>query len=183
MGCKPTLKCNPERRAFTLLESLITVFLVMLVFGLVAELLISAFQVTRFERQKMEASEAGLLALSRVCCEVRESSKVEVNAAKDQLTLTKFDVSQTAAARFESNRFQHTITVRYYLDANSTLLRDVQSGVTLDTHVVADGIQGVRFEFINDDVHENLKTTLSINVKGQLKPISSEVAPMAFYTP
>lgn len=155
----------------------------MLVFGLVAELLIGAFQVTRYERAKMEAAEAGQLALSRICCEVRESCKVEVNSAKDELTLTKFDVSKADLARFEANRFQHLLRVRYYLDSNSTLLRDVQAGATLDTHVVADGIQGARFEFINDDVHENLLTTLSISVKGQLKSMTSEVAPMAFYTP
>lgn len=155
----------------------------MLVFGLVAELLIGAFQVTRYERQKMEASEAGQLALTRICCEVREACKVEVNAAKNELMLAKFDVSQTVAARFESNRFQHLIHVRYYRDSNSTLLRDVQAGATTDTHVVADGVQGARFEFINDDVHENLLTTLSISIKGQLKSITGEVAPMAFYTP
>lgn len=162
---------------------MITVFLVMLVFGLVAELLIGAFQVTRYERQKMEASEAGQLALTRVCCEVREACKVEVNAAKNELTLSKFDVSQTAVARFEPNRFQHLIRVRYYRDSNSTLLRDVQSGAGTDTHVVADGIQGATFEFIDDDVHENLQVTLTISIKGQLKPMISEVAPMSFYTP
>lgn len=165
-----------------MLESLITVFLVMLVFGLVAELLIGAFRVTRFERSKGEAAEAAQLALTRICCEVRESCKVEVNAAKNQLTLTKFDVSKTDLARFEANRFQHVLTVRYYVDTNSTLLRDVQMGATTDTHVVADGIQGTRFEFVDDDVHQNLLTTLSISVKGQIKAISSEVAPMAFYT-
>ncbi len=177
------MTCFLRPRAFTLLESLITVFLVMLVFGLVAELLIGAFQVTRYERQKMEASEAGQLALSRVCCEVRESCKVEVNGAYDELTLTKFDVSKTDLARFEPNRFQHVLKVRYYLDNNSTLLREVQAGATTDTHVVADGIQGVRFEFYNNDIHENLLTTMSVSIKGQLKSMTSEVAPMAFYTP
>ncbi len=174
--------CFPKR-GFTLLESLITVFLVMLVFGLVAELLIGAFQVTRYERQKMAASEAAQLALTRICCEVREACKVEVNASKDELRLSKFDVSQAAVARFEPNRFQHLIQIRYYKDNNAILLRDVQVGATTDTHVVADGIQGARFEFVNDDVHENLLTTLTISIKGQLKAITSEVAPMAFYTP
>lgn len=155
----------------------------MLVFGLVADLLIGAFQVTRYERQKMEASEAGQLALTRICCEVREACKVEVNPAKNELMLTKFDVGQTAAARFEPNRYQHLLHVRYYRDSNSTLLRDVQSGAGTATHVVADGIQGATFEFFNDDIHENLLVTLSISIKGQLKPISSEVAPMAFFTP
>lgn len=178
------MTCSPERRrAFTLLESLITVFLVMLVFGLVAELLIGAFRVTRFERNKSEATEAAQLALNRICCEVREAFKVEVNAAKNELTLTKFDASQTAAARFEANRYQHALTIRYHVDSNSTLLRDLQTSSTSDTHVVADGIQGARFEFVDDDVHQNLLTTLSVSIKGQLKFISSEVAPMAFYTP
>ncbi len=155
----------------------------MLVFGLIAELLIGALHVTRNERQKMEAAEAGQLALIRICCEARESAKVEVSPTKDQLILTKFDVSKSDIARFESSRFQHLLKIRYYLDANSTLLREVQTGATTDTHVVADGIQGARFEFVNDDIHQNLLTTLSITIQGHLELLSSEVAPLAFYTP
>jgi len=163
-----------------LLESLITVFLVMLVFGLVAELLISAFQVTRFEREKMQAAEAGQLALNRIQCEVRESCKVEIGGTDKELTLTKFNARYVDDSRLLTNRFRYLLKIHYYVDANSTLIRDVEdlfNGGT-QTHVVADGIQGARFEWAPDS--DNLVTTLSVSVRGQLRSISSEVCPQAF---
>ncbi len=176
------------KRGFTLLESLITVLLVMLVFGLLAELLIGAFQISRFERQKSEASEASQLALNRIICEVREACKVVIPGTYQEITLTKFNTSKTSALTLELDRFKYLLEVRYFLDSAGTLLRDVRdldSG-TLDTYVIADGLQGARFEFINGDIHENVKVTLSVNVRDPANPtshvrsISSEVAPQAY---
>ena len=152
----------------------------MLVFGLIAELLISAFQVTRFERQKMEAAEAGNLALNRVLSEIRESCRVEINAAKDQLTLTKFNAARVLDARTDANRYKYLLRVRYYKDSNGTLLRevsDLNAGST-DTHVVTDGLQGARFDI--DPGSDNVVVTLTVPVKGRLRTLSSEVCPQAY---
>jgi type II secretory pathway pseudopilin PulG len=176
------LKCSPKHRGiggFTLLESLITVFLVMLVFGLVAELLIGALKVTRFERQKVEAAEAGQLALSRMLCEVREACKIDTSLFPNELILYKFNASQTLAARSEPNRYRYTLKVRYYLDSVGTLLRDVaEPSVATETHVVADGIRGL--QVVEDGTTKNIQISLTTNdAKGQLRVISSEVAPLA----
>lgn len=154
----------------------------MLVFGLVAELLIGSFQVTRFERQKGEAAEAGQLALNRILCEVREACNIAIPPSKREITLTKFNPARTTDLTLDLNRYHYLLEVRYSLDGNGTLLRDVRdlSGGTTDTYVVADGIQGARFEFIDDDVHQNLKVTFSVNLKNQLRSFSSEVTPMAY---
>lgn len=169
--------CN--RKAFTLLESLITVLLVMLVFGLVADLLIGALRVARFQKQKVEAAEAGQLALNRILCEMREACKIETITAGDpEVVFHKFDATHTLDARTEKNRYAHTLRIRYYRDSLGTLLRDVEpSSGGLQTHVVADGIKGMSFE--EDAVTKNIKVNLSVDIKGELRTISSEVAPLA----
>lgn len=162
-----------------MLESLITVLLVMLVFGLVADLLIGSLRVTRFERQKVEAAEAGQLALSRMLCEVREACRIDSTVFPNELVLFKFDASKTLAARTEINRYLYTLKVRYYRDSQGTLLRDVldSSGAT-STYVVADGIQGMQVGL--DNVTKNLQISLTTaDTKGQLRVIFSEVAPLA----
>lgn len=174
------MTCNRKNPAFTLLESLITVFLVMLLFGLVADLLIGAFRVARFQRQKVAAAEAGQLALNRILCELREACKIDsISAGDPEVVFYKFDATRTLDARSEGNRYQYVIKVRYYRDAAGTLLRDVHSPPSgaSQTHVVADGIQGMSFE--QDSTTRNVIVSLSVDIKGELRTISSEVAPMA----
>jgi len=167
--------CCPRSRGFTLLESLITVLMVMLVFGLVADLLLGAFRITRTEREKMQAAEAGQVALQRMTCELREACRLETTLPANEVTFYKFNASRTADARSEANRYQYVLKIRYYLDAQGTLLRDVQenSGAPM-THVVADNIRGILVEPSSES--QNVVVTLSVEVRGKLRRLVSEVA-------
>ena len=151
----------------------------MLVFGLIADLLIGAFRVTRFERQKVEAAEAGQLALTRMLCEVREACKIETPILPEELTLYKFNATQTVAASSELNRYKYLLKIRYYRDSQGALLRDVSDlpPTGTATHVVADGIQGI--SFAQDPVTKNIQISISVDVKGTLRTLSSEVTPLA----
>ena len=175
--------CFPKGRrwlAFTLLESLITVLLVSLVFGLIAELLISSFRVTRFERQKMEAAEAGQLALSRILGETREACRVDTTGFPNELVLYKFNPAHTLDARNEPNRFRYLLKIRYYLDPNGALLRDVSdlTAGTVDTHLMLERLVGR--SFTQDPTTKNILITLTVDINGQPRPYSSEVTPQAY---
>ena len=161
-------------RGFTLLESLITVLLVMLVFGLVADLLLGAFRITRTQREKMEAAEAGQIALQRIICELREACKLETTLPASEVAFYKFNAARTLDARSEADRYKFVLKVRYYRDSQGTLLRDVQenSGAPM-THVVADNIRGLMVEPSTDS--DNVIVTLSVDVRGKLRRLSSEV--------
>ncbi|MBS2037857.1 hypothetical protein JST97_22925 [bacterium] len=174
------MTCNPERRAFTLLESLITVLLVSLVFGLIAELLISSFRVTQFERQKMEAAEAAQLALNRILGETREACRVDETGFPNEIVLYKFNPSHTLDARLDPNRFTYLLKVRYYLDPNGALLRDVtdMTAGTTDTHLVMGALAGR--SFAEDPLTKNIQVTLTVSINGKNRPYSGEVAPQAF---
>jgi len=172
-----TCVLKPRQPGFTLLESLITVFLVMLVFGLVAELLLGAFRVTRFERQKIAALEAAQLALSRMTAEIRESCKLEFPNAPKELVLYKVNPTYNLAMGSETNRYKYLLKVRYYLDNQGTLLRDVEElpGGTTASHVVADGIAGINVAPSTAPTSKNVLIDLTVDVKGQLRQLSTEV--------
>ena len=157
------------------MESLITVLLVMLVFGLVADLLLGAYRITRSQREKMEPAEAGQMALQRITCELREACRLETTLPASEGTFYKFNAARTADARSEANRYRYVLKIRYYLDSQGTLLRDVQenSGAPM-THVVADNIRGILVEPSSES--QNVVVTLAVEVRGRLRRLVSEVA-------
>ena len=167
------------RSGFTLLESMITVLLVMLVFGLVSDLLLGSYQVMRVQRQRTEAAEAAQLALTRIINELREAARLEVVASPPSVTLWKVNAAREAERVTAPNRLQHMVRVRYSLDAESNLLRDVEdltSGTTAQ-HLVANNIAGLTVSTTPDS--DNVIVTLNVQVNGVLRPITSEVAPLA----
>jgi type II secretory pathway pseudopilin PulG len=174
------LTCSRKRNAFTLLESLITVLLVSLVFGLIAELLISSFRVTEFERQKMEAAEGAQLALNRILGESREACRIDTSVFPNEIILYKFNPAHTLDARADSSRYNYLLKVRYYLDPNGTLLRDVtdMTAGTTDTHLVMDHLAGRNFA--EDPNTKNIQVSLSVSINGKNRTYSGEVAPMAY---
>jgi type II secretory pathway pseudopilin PulG len=76
------------RRGFTILETLITVTLVSLVFGMFVLLLRDSFQLTRRLASKDEARRVAQVALDRMLTEARESDEI-LAGANNQLNLTK----------------------------------------------------------------------------------------------
>lgn len=174
------MTCSPKRSAFTLLESLITVLLVSLVFGLIAELLLSSFRVTQFERQKMEAAEAAQLALNRILGESREACRIDTSVFPNEIILYKFNPAHTLDARSDANRYTYLLKVRYYLDPDGSLLRDVtdMTAGTTDTHLVMDRLAGR--SFTQDNFTKNIQVSLNVSINGKNRTYSGEVAPMAF---
>ena len=77
-----------KRRAFTLLETLITITLVSLVFGMFVLLLRDSFQLTRRLASKDEARRVAQVALDRMLTEAREADEI-LAGPNNQLNLTK----------------------------------------------------------------------------------------------
>jgi len=175
-------KCS-RRRAFTLVETLITVLLVMMIFGMVADLLSKSYRVARVQRQKNEAAEAAQLALTRLICELREACKVELSAGQE-VTFYKVNAARTfdPAMLANDNRYHENLKVRYHLDAAGTLIRDLETYTnsalqSTQSDVVADNIQGLSVS--QDPNTQNFVVVLAVNVRGILRSVSSEVAPLA----
>lgn len=169
------------RKAFTMMEMLITVLLVMGIFGLVADLLTGAYQVARVQRQKTEAAEAGQLALQRILCELREAARIDITTPQ-QITLFKFNAARTLDCQNLDRRYAHSLRIRYFLDADSTLLREVEefenaSPGSRVTHVVAEGIQGLGASL--EPNTGNIQVELTVNLRNRLRVLSSEVTPLA----
>lgn len=175
-----SFKCS-RKRAFTLLETLITVLLVMMIFGMVADLLTKSYRVTRVQREKNEASEAAQLALTRLTCELREACKVDLSAGQE-VTFYKVNAARSLDTATAVNRYSETLKVRYHLDANATLLRDVETytNTTLQntqSYVVADNIRGLSVS--QDPNTQNLIVVMAVNVGSTVRAVSGEVAPLA----
>ena len=77
-----------NRRGFTILETLITITLVSLVFGMFVLLLRDSFQLTRRLASKDEARRVAQVALDRILTEAREADEI-VAGPIDRLNLTK----------------------------------------------------------------------------------------------
>lgn len=175
-------KCSPERGrrngGFSLMETLVTILMVMMIFGLVADLLSGALRVARVQRQKTEAAEMAQLALSRLTSELREAAKIDY--APGQVTFYKFDAARTEDAALEPNRYRYTLKIRYHLDSENTLLRTVEewesASLSSATHVVADGVRGFA---VTEDPNGNAVVALTVDIQGTLRTLLSEVAPMA----
>lgn len=76
------------KRGFTLLETLITVTLVSLVFGMFVLLLRDSFRLSRKMASKDEARRVAQVALDRMLTEAREADEI-LSGAGNQLNLTK----------------------------------------------------------------------------------------------
>ena len=88
-----------KRRAFTLLEALVTMALVATVFGTLVVLLQDSSRVVNLSNQKDAARSAGQVGLERVCNELWEATAVDSPAAAGVdatiLTFEKADPSAT----------------------------------------------------------------------------------------
>lgn len=168
-----------RRAAFSLMETLVTVLMIMMVFGLVADLLSGALRVARVQRQKTEAAEMAQLAMTRLTSELREAARIDY--ASGEVTFYKVDAARTDAAALEPNRYRYTLKIRYHLDANNSLLRTVEEWETASlssaTHVVADGVKG--FSITQDTTTGNALVSLTVDIQGLLRTLTTEVAPLA----
>jgi type II secretory pathway pseudopilin PulG len=165
------------------METLITMLLVMMIFGMVADLLSKSYRVARVQRQKNEAAEAAQMALTRLTGELREACKVDFSAGQE-VTLYKVNAARTLDVTMlpEVNRYRENLKVRYHLDASSTLLREVETYTlsaleSTQSYVVADNIQGLNVS--QDPNTQNIIVAMTVNVRGVLRIVSSEVAPLA----
>lgn len=77
-----------KRTGFSLLETLITIVLVSLVFGMFVLLLRDSFQLTRRMASKDEARRVAQVALDRMLTEAREADQIST-ASTNQLSLSK----------------------------------------------------------------------------------------------
>ncbi len=160
------------RRAFTLLETLITIFLVALVFGLFMVLLRDSFMITRRLSSKDEARRAAQIGLDRILCEAREAcewvnvpTSPAVSAQFEMLKVTavdevRFPLAPPAyplpqafltgpwcligAVTFDPQQAVHTERIRYRMQADQ-LLREVgpTAGPLGSPLVLATGISGL----------------------------------------
>lgn len=125
----------PDKRGFTLAESVVTVALCSIFFVITAVILGNAYRILRQERYKVAAQQGVQLALNRLTCELREAKAI--TSVGNPLVFTKVDPSLN---RFLSlANFNQTLTVTYQSSANQ-LTRNVTPGGT--AQIMADGVVG-----------------------------------------
>lgn len=163
--------CN--KRGLSLLETVITLGLLSVVFGMVASLLFTGYKVVRAQDYKTQANQAVQLALVRICNEVREACKIV--STGDHVELLKIDPSVN---RFnKADRYADTLRVRYSLNGEGLLLRTAgpPSG-TSEVQTLADGIWGINCTY---DPGENFEIQLTCNdPSAGIKTYFDEVFPM-----
>ena len=169
-----SLKCYPRRSGLSLLETIITLGLLSVVFGMVASLLFTGYRVVRAQDYKTQANQAVQLALVRICNEVREACKIV--STGNHVELLKIDPS---ANRFnKANRYDDVLRIRYEPNGEGLLLRIAgpPSG-TSEVQTLADGIWGLTCSY---NPGENFKVTLACNDANQnsVRTYTSEVFPM-----
>lgn len=175
------LKDNPARKkahtkAFTLIESLVTILLVSLVFGAIASLLHGVFRTLRYQSAKVAILQVGQFALERISNEAREANEL-VSASSSTLVLKKIEPS---SARLPSPPFTATSwdplgsvsTIRYTL-AGTKIVREVtsQAGVTTRT-TVADQIVGF---VVRESEPGGLEIAVSVQEETKVTPVKGKV--------
>lgn len=131
---------SPDRKAFSLLEAVITLLLVSIVFGVAADLLGDACRVMSFSRAKSNSVQAVQMALTRMAAEAREAFKIDRTGT--ELVLLKIDPGgdrfpTTPPAAWSPYTYQ--VSVRYFPQGGQ-LWREVDGA---NTQLVADGITGL----------------------------------------
>ena len=182
-----TWRRKRRRLGLTLLEGVFALFLIGLVFGLVADLLFGAYKVLRFQANKNQANQAIQFALSRICSEIREAATIE--GIGPEVKLLKVDASQAnvGASGLDqpANRYRYTVRVRYYTDGFGLLLREVTpispAAGAPSVQTVAEGITGLSCVAVTPTKNFlGLNVTLSLNdVNAGVRNLSSVVLPMA----
>ncbi|MEW6282180.1 MAG: hypothetical protein AB1758_26475 [Candidatus Eremiobacterota bacterium] len=157
------------RRAFSLAEVVITLFLVALVFGVVAVLISKAYRVLSFQTMKQRSALAAQVALDRISAELREATAVTGTGGR--LDFRKIDKS--VPGRFDlasppSNYpFGTEIAVSYRSDGRGNLVRVVGG----QTQVVVEGVTG----FACSTVGPRLDLALSIQEQQRVRRVSTAV--------
>lgn len=129
-----------KRSGFTLAETMITLFLIALIFGVVAALIQNGYRVLSFQSKKERSTLAAQVALDRLCSELREATAVDSTGP----TLEFRKVDKSVTGRFDTASpptdypFGSLITVRYSTDGQGFLLR--QAGG--QSAVLAEGVSG-----------------------------------------
>lgn len=126
------------RRGFSLLETLVTLLLVSLVFGLVMNLITQGLRTFRASNEKDEAAQAANVALDRLICELREASSMLAPTVAaptaSQIEFVKVDPASTTRipnplpvplpGSWDPDDPAFHLAVRYRVD-NQQLVRDV----------------------------------------------------------
>ncbi len=138
---RPTGQRRQERSpGYTLAETLITLFLMAMVFGVVAVLITRGYRVLTFQSQKERTTLAAQVALDRMTAELREATAVDV--VGPQLTFRKIDKS--VAGRFDLTTPPTTyplgdeIAVTYQTDGAGNLMRLVGG----QSQLIVEGVTG-----------------------------------------
>lgn len=180
---------RPEQRSLglTLLEGVFALFLVGLIFGLVADLLFGATKVLRFQGNKNQANQAIQFALSRICSEIREAATIE--GIGSEVKLLKVDPSKpnlgATGLDQPGNRYRYVVRVRYYTDGGGNLLREVTAvspaAGAPTAQAMAEGITGLSCVAVYPGKNPlGLNVTLSLNdLNLGVRNLSSVVLPMA----
>lgn len=168
-------------KGLTLLEVMITLALLLVVFGVVSELLRNVFRVLQAQSYKNQATQAVQLALNRMCCEVREASAID-SSPGTTLTLEITDPNYlSGSAPKDPYDPQNLFVVTYERNANNVLQRSIvaKSGGSTITQDLCDGIVGFQCAF-NTTTPSTMNITLSVSsLNNGVQPMSCEAFPMA----
>lgn len=119
---------------------MITLFLIALVFGVVAALIRNGYRVLSFQSKKERSTLAAQVALDRLCSELREATNVDATGPSlefrkvDKSVLGRFD-TVTPPTNYP---FGSLITVRYSTDGQGFLVREAGG----QSAALAEGITG-----------------------------------------
>jgi type II secretory pathway pseudopilin PulG len=175
-------------RGFTLVEAMVTLGLLLVVFGAISELLAGTFNVMRAQSYKNQATQAMQLALTRMCCEVRECCNVTSPTNGNSggtLTLQIVDPNYPSAAPPQNlNPYDtHNIFLVTYSfqSATGVLQRSIVSaaGGATTTQDLVEGVTGFTCAY-NTTYAATVNISLSVNdFANGIKTISSQAFPIA----
>lgn len=166
---------HSHRKAVSLAEAIITMFLVSLVFGAAAQMIGEAHRVIRFQSYKTASQQGAQLALQRMLSESREAVNITA-VGPSTLELIKVDPSIprfVASPPSPWNPLSNFLTVRYFLTGDR-LMRQVTVGAsgTSATQVLAESVSGLVTALLPNG---NLEITLSFQEEKKVQTWRTQV--------
>lgn len=181
---QPNSTCNRSSRGLTLLETLITLALLSVIFGMGANLLQGAYRAVRAVTQRGQVNEALQTATTRMFCEARECQNITA-ADGTHLVMEIVNPAYPSGAYKDDPYDAHNLlVVTYETDGKGKLLRTVapKLGTTpaTTTEVVADGIQGLNATWTPSALPGTLSISVSVNDDNAgVRTLSGDIYPMA----
>jgi len=164
-----------HRKAVSLAEAVITMFLVAIVFGATAEMIGEAHRVIRFQSYKTASQQGAQLALQRMVSESREAVNITA-VGPGTLELVKVDPSVPRfvdPAPSSWNPLSNFLTVRYFLSGDRLMRRvTVASSGTTATQVLGESVSGLMTALLPNG---NLDITLSFQEEKKVQTWRTQV--------